>query len=367
MKKVIFITSNIQLPRVVRRINEFVDRGYDAEVYYFDRAEFVNKSDKIKASLHQIGEVSSAPSSYLKRIPSQMKNVRKVARMYSRKDVVFYLFGIDIAILFPYKKKNIQYIYEESDLRHTYIKNRLAVRFFEFFDKRIIRSSLLTIFTSEGFCKYHYGDSKPQNVDFITNRLAPSIKSYEIKGRNQYNPQNVKIGFVGSPRYKAVCNFVRVLCEKYPQHEFHFYGEPIAQNLEVLKKYGNCYFHGAFTNPQDLPDIYHNMDLVLATYDTDYENVRYAEPNKLYEAMYFEVPIIVSTGTFLAEKVNKLGIGFDIDAYNNKEVINFIENISENKIKEKVEKIRKIPKDMLLSINDSVFEKLELLIKNEKQ
>lgn len=362
--KIIFITSNINLPRVVRRINEFIDRGYDAEVYYFDRTEFVNKSDKIKAPLHQIGEVSSAPSSYIKRIPSQYKNIRRVVKQYGGQEVVFYLFGIDIAILFPYGNSKYRFIYEESDLRHTYIKNRAAVRFFEFFDRKIIKRSLLTVFTSEGFCKYHFGENKPSNVAFITNRLSPNIKNYAVKEHKVFNADSINIGFVGSPRYKAVCNFVRVLCDNYPQHEFHFYGEPIAENLEVLRKYGNCYFHGAFTNPQDLPDIYQNMDLVLATYDTDFENVRFAEPNKLYEAMYFEVPIIVSSGTFLADKVNRLGIGFDLDAYDDEAVKLFVNGITTAKIKEKVDSIKKVPKEMLLSINDAVFEQLELLIKS---
>lgn len=362
--KIIFITSNINLPRVVRRINEFVDRGYNAEVYYFDRTEFVNKSDKIKAPLHQIGEVSSAPSSYIKRIPSQYKNIRRVVKQYGGQDVAFYLFGIDIAILFPYGNSKYRFIYEESDLRHTYIKNRTAVRFFEFFDRKIIKRSLLTVFTSEGFCKYHFGENRPSNVAFITNRLSPNIKNYPVKEHKAFNAECINIGFVGSPRYKAVCNFVRVLCENYPQHEFHFYGEPITENLEVLRKYGNCYFHGAFTNPQDLPDIYQNMDLVLATYDTDFENVRFAEPNKLYEAMYFEVPIIVSSGTFLADKVNRLGIGFDIDAYDDEAIKTFVNGIADDKIKEKVGNIRKVQKDTLLSINDTVFEQLELLIKS---
>lgn len=364
--KIVFITSNIQLPRVVRRINEFVERGYDAEVYYFNRTEFVNKSDKIKAPLHQIGEVSSAPSSYIKRIPSEYRNIRKVVQNYKGKDIVFYLFGIDIALLFPYTKNGFHYIYEESDLRHTYIKNSATVKFFEYFDKKIIRNSLLTVFTSEGFCKYHFGDNIPSNVTFITNRLSPSIKNYPIKEHKVFNADRISIGFVGSPRYKSVCNFVRILCENFPQNEFHFYGEPIAENLEVLRKYSNCYFHGAFTNPQDLPNIYQNIDLVLATYDTDFENVRYAEPNKLYEAMYFEVPIIVSSGTFLADKVNQLGIGFDIDAYNDEEVKFFLTNITNDKIQGKLNCIQKVQKDALLSINDAVFNQLELMINRTK-
>ena len=37
-----------------------------------------------------------------------------------------------------------------------------------------------------------------------------------------------------------------------------------------------------------------DRDMVVATYDVTIENVRYAEPNKIYEAIFFETPIILS-------------------------------------------------------------------------
>ena len=42
-------------------------------------------------------------------------------------------------------------------------------------------------------------------------------------------------------------------------------------------------------------------------------NNRVALPNKLYEAMYFRVPIIASKGTYLAERVMTAGVGYEID------------------------------------------------------
>jgi succinoglycan biosynthesis protein ExoL len=43
------------------------------------------------------------------------------------------------------------------------------------------------------------------------------------------------------------------------------------------------------------------------------QNNRVALPNKLYEAMYFRVPIVASKGTYLAERVLDAGIGYAID------------------------------------------------------
>lgn len=75
---------------------------------------------------------------------------------------------------------------------------------------------------------------------------------------------------------------------------------------ESLKDINNIFFHGAFKNPIDLPKIYSKIDFIVATYDTTTLNPQYAEPNKIYEAIFFRTPIIVSYNSYLANKVNKL-------------------------------------------------------------
>ena len=114
-------------------------------------------------------------------------------------------------------------------------------------------------------------------------------------------------------------------------HELHFFGKSLAQSekerFAELEKYTNCFFHGEFKSPDDLPKIYDQIDVLLCTYDIKTASPRFAEPNKLYESIYFKTPIIVSSNTFIAEKVNRLGIGFDIDPYNNESVKAFIKTL----------------------------------------
>ena len=88
------------------------------------------------------------------------------------------------------------------------------------------------------------------------------------------------------------------------------------------------FFHGPFRNPVDLPSIYENIDISIACYDTTSENVKIAEPNKLYESIYFETPLVVSSETFLARQVEKYDIGFCIDASNDDSISNFITQIN---------------------------------------
>ena len=65
----------------------------------------------------------------------------------------------------------------------------------------------------------------------------------------------------------------------------------------------------------------------MVCYDTNSGNVRIAEPNKLYESIFFETPIIVSSNTFLAKRVKQYNAGDDIDASNDSAIIDYVNNL----------------------------------------
>lgn len=70
---------------------------------------------------------------------------------------------------------------------------------------------------------------------------------------------------------------------------------------------------------------------ILAMYDPSLKNNRYAAPNKLCEAMMLSKPIITSKGTLCAEIVENEKIGFVIEHNNEKEMIETLKFIKENK------------------------------------
>lgn len=359
--KIILLNSNIKEPIAKNRINEFISRGFDIEVYYFDRAEWSNSEDVSDPRFHNLGSLKSGASSYLGRLKSQYSAIKKLVNSYEGQNVVFYLMGFDLGLFYKLTGSKIPYIYEESDLRHTYFKPKIVEKIFEKIDKNIISNALVSTFTSEGFIKYHYGsyEAVPSNATFIPNKLGTGVRNFPFKARKKPSTNKLKIGFVGSPRFKSIYNFARVFCENFQNHEFHFFGAPLRDGIADLKCYNNCHFHGAFKSPDDLPEIYNQIDLVLSTYDTHFENVRYAEPNKIYESIYFEVPIIVSSNTFLADKVQKLGIGYDVDPFNENEIVNFIKELTPESIVSKSLAASRIPKDSLICVNDEMFEKIK--------
>ena len=302
-----------------------------------------------------LGNIENA--SYINRIKLYIEVFKRIGREYKHQNVVFYLCGLDIAMFFHFINPKYKYIYEECDLVHTYMGGLKYP--LEWIDKIIMKKSLLTVTTSEGFINYHFQGVKPANVFLVENKLNPTILNYKIE-RKSFDKENLSIGFVGAPRFESVYNFIDVFCRYFPKYSFHIYGGPVTDHFKTLEKYKNCYFHGYFNNPDDLPKIYGSIDLVLSTYDTKYENVRYAEPNKIYESIYFEKPIIVSSNTFLAEKVKRLGIGYDVDPMNEEQIIHFINELSVEKINTINESSKAIDKKNTLNINDKFFERIKI-------
>lgn len=355
--KIVFILSSFHV-RCIKRIKEFIENGYEVDVYGFNR-------DAITLDINaKVIGVIPPGSSHVKRIPTIIKGIKSVLSSIKDDDSVIYIFGLDLAMWLLLLNKRHPYIFEESDLYHTYVGNKSVRNLLERIDKKVIKKSLLTVFTSEGFARYHFGDNIPDNVFFITNRLAATVLDCKPVVKRKIDINHLSIGFVGAIRFKAVMHFADYFINHYPQHEFHFYGvvtDEAKEQFDKLIDKPNCHYHGKFSTPMDLPEIYSNIDLVLSTYDSEFINVRCAEPNKFYESLYFDTPIIVSKGTFLGEKVQRYNSGYVIDASDDTSIESFVSGLITEDIEEKILSIKKVPKKDSVNINDEFFMKLDSL------
>jgi len=86
----------------------------------------------------------------------------------------------------------------------------------------------------------------------------------------------------------------------------------------------NVFYHGPFKNPDELLSIYSSIDICYVVYDSTDGNVKLAIPNKLYECLFFLTPMIVAKGTYLAERVKELQIGFEVDIDNGAQELELI-------------------------------------------
>jgi glycosyltransferase involved in cell wall biosynthesis len=353
MKKIVFILNCIGAPHSIKRIKEFVENGYEVESYGFLRKLELFNSIETKT----IGKLAEEKN-YLARLFIIPISLLRVFAKYRNEDVVYYYFDLNIALFAAVLSKK-KYIYEESDMTHLNLNNKIIGKILEIINKQIIKKSLETVFTSGGFLKFHCGNNIPNNVSVVPNKLSGKAKEYYII----HKPLGLsKFGFVGSIRYMSIYKFAKIIGDNFKNRQFHFFGDFSSREYEKifygLKEYENIFFHGKFLSPDDLPSIYSEFNLLLSMYDVDKENVRWAEPNKLYEAIYFETPIIASRNTYLADKINKLGIGYSFDINEPGEIVDYINNLTLENLMEKIENCKKIPKDECIGCNAAFLSKI---------
>lgn len=336
MKNIVFIALQLSQPRCIKRITAIYSAGIPIKIYGFDSGLYNENLNNLPYPIEKLIKRDKNIGK-IKKIISFAKSIHQILRENNH-NCIFYFFGFEItAIAKILGCKN--YIYEEADISAARIKNSVIKKLLIFYDKFLYKKSKLVISTSEGFIKYLFGNKEiPHNIILQPNKLSTyfteNIRKSIIPNNDSTSPK-IKFGFVGLIRYpNTIIRFAKIVGKNFPEHEFHFYGDVEKQEYidKELLSYKNIFFHGHFKNPQDLLSIYNSIDINIVCYDTKSENVKIAEPNKLYESTYFYTPIVVSKGTFLAEKVKSMNLGFEIDCSDNQKICNFIKQLTAEKI-----------------------------------
>ena len=363
VKKIVFIVRTM-VPRVDKRIKEFIANGYDVEVYGF---EFENvRIDNSKNTAYYYNVLATIPNfphqlSYKERAVLFYKKIKEVINRYNKKETLFYFFTINtsfITLVIP----NLIFINEESDMLFDRSKNSLVRKLIIWANKRIVKKSYKTVMTSQGFADYYYGDKIPKNIVIIPNKVSAACLKLPAVAKEPFDVNHIRFAFTGNARYNSIFNMCKMVGEHFPQHEFHFYGTLnyfTDEQKQAVAGYKNVFVHGPFKNPDDLPGIYSKIDFVISTYDSEGVNVQYAESNKIYESMFFETPIFVSTNTVLQKIVNKHNMGYAINALDDEEVIKTINSITAEKFEEFRASLKAIDKKESVNDNTKFFQQLK--------
>lgn len=351
--KIVFLLESISQPRCIKRVRSFISNGYDVEIYGIDRGVY-SENYSISGIKINVIDKQRDGKDYLKKFIQNNKSIKQILNKHDKNKTVFYSFGfaITVSVLINGCKN---YIYEMSDIVYGYQKYNFLQSFFKSFDKLLIKRSLLTILTSEGFADFFFNNKRPDNIIIQPNKLSiffsDKQRSYFT---GDFSSSKIKFAYVGAFRFpNTIFRFANIIGEYFPEHEFHFHGDSALtyQVISISDKYDNVKYHGPFKNPDDLSTIYNNIDVIVTCYDIQDLNVRIAEPNKLYESLFFNKPIIVSKNTFLAKKVKKLNCGYAIDASNDESILLFINSIKGEDITIIKENINRIPNSEIIDDN----------------
>ncbi|MCT7653105.1 glycosyltransferase [Aliarcobacter butzleri] len=337
-KQILFLLSHQPNPRFVKQIKYLSTSNY-VNVVYFYRDYMKDLSDEYNSSCKLNENIASISNgNYLQRIGKYLQSVQKLYKILKvNKYDTLIVNNIDTLALFKictlFRKTNTKIVIEISDLRsHTYT-NSLKSKVIRAIEQFIFRFVDKLIVTSPKFYEMYY--NKLFNSNYFVLENKPLSNMIPPKLEKIKNDKTV-IGIVGlllqGKPYERLFETVK----NDDRFEVHIYGKGTYQKLveEYANKYENIKYFGEYNFFQDSAKIYSSLDILYMPYDTTNGslNNKIALPNKLYEAMYFQVPIITSSSTYLGELVEDYGIGKTIKCCDKKELIKSIENINDTKI-----------------------------------
>lgn len=204
-------------------------------------------------------------------------------------------------------KYNHNYIYDYRDVtkERKFGAYRALVR-------KLINGSYCTMMSSMGFLKT-IGIEKNERIIQAHNTQA-IIQSNIHTSRPENDKKPIRITFWGMVRQVP---FNKKLCDVFGNDErflltFHGAGE-----TETLRKYcetqeyQNIRFSGRYTT-EEIAEFAKNTDIVHCLYEND-EQMTEALQVKIYDAMKFRLPLIVSEGSFASSYLKPYGVAFDVD------------------------------------------------------
>ena len=176
-------------------------------------------------------------------------------------------------------------------------------------EKKAFKNVDFLVVTSPKFYDIHYNAliSKDKML-FIPN--APDVEVFKDYRKHE---GEFTVGFIGGIRYLQQMKML-VDAAGIVGCKVLFAGAGgTSTDYEEIQAYckGKDFvqFTGRYDYNTQIAGLYGMVDCVFAVYDADNPNVRIALPNKLYEAVYCELPIIVAANTYVAEIVEDWGVG----------------------------------------------------------
>ena len=332
-----FLLSHIPDPRLNKRI-AYLKKSGNVSVVCWNRMNSeiwsakdldVNKIEiKIKA---EYGQPLSRLYQTLKFVIAAKKELKTL------KPRILYVCNFDmliLAFLYNLGRNNMTAIfYEVADLNSLIIDKHKGIKrviqwLVIFLERKICRKIDLLVITSEKFFDVYYKDFiEKSRVMFFPN--MPELKPFACYKRKKEGVFTV--GFIGFIRYKNQLKMLVDAAQNCNVKVF-FAGTGLTSEIEDYcsgKKDVNYY--GQYNYDNEIANLYGLVDCVYSVYDADLGNVKVALPNKLYEAIYCGLPIIVAKGTYLAELVENMGVGVAVSHKDQKELISALNKLSNDK------------------------------------
>jgi succinoglycan biosynthesis protein ExoL len=307
-------------PRHAKRIAMLKQSGFNVEAVAFERDYHKGRLPECPTQL--LGKISQGQ--YLTRIFRLITVIPKVRRVIKNNDLV-YAFGLDMALVSIVAGLGMTkpVILEVGDIRKIQSSKNVIGGLVRIVDRLVVNRCKLLVVTAQGFVDGYY--RKTLSIQTPTMVIENKLEAIDTAGtiiklskESPFINRPLRIGYFGLLRCEWSWRVLEAWAVSRPNDiEIEVAGFPVSpKNIpERAKSLANVNFLGEYRSPDDLPALYRNVDLVWGCYpytDSDDLNFPLALSNRLYEACYYQRPIINRIGSGNGNLAEQLGIGIGV-------------------------------------------------------
>nr|WP_294995071.1 hypothetical protein [uncultured Sediminibacterium sp.] len=331
--KVLNLLQVVGHPRDSKRITGLLESGFSVSAMSFEREYHSGRLpdcpleilDKIEN-----GKYMARFFKIIKALPKLRKKMRHANVVYaSGQDMaaMAYLAGLGLS-------KPI--IMEVGDIVDLQLSNSLFSKIVRKVEKFLVNRYKLLVVISPGFLEdYYHKWLKVRTPGMVLeNKLELSfsekMKDRPLKNLNTkdiFQSRPLRIGYFGLLRDEWSWKVLEKLALEHPkEYEVFFAGMPINPKdiVQRIAQVDNMKYLGEYKSPDDLPDLYGEVDMVWACYPRIGENdwnLKWGRPNRFYESCFFGKPTFARKGAHFATDVERLQIGKAIDTHELSDVV----------------------------------------------
>ena len=307
MKVCLVANSSLEVAPYVKKYCTLLDEmGVEYDVIY--KMHINDKSEK-KLSNHfvHLYQDASGLISKFRRFISYALFVKKIIRSNQYERVVLFtgLNATMVYLVFGGALKKYRYCVDIRDYdkgMDTPVIQQMFCRAVKHAELVIISSGKFKEWLPQAqkVCVMH---NTPNTVEeqSVCNSFAKDSISIAYFGGVGYLPQNIAL----VEALKNVSNMSLLYRGVYPES---YNIRDYCSDHHIT----NVSFEGRY-NDRDKAKLYEGVDIINAVYGNETKIVTTALPNKLYDCVYYKIPLMACSGTYLAEVVERYSLGFAVD------------------------------------------------------
>jgi succinoglycan biosynthesis protein ExoL len=343
---ILVFSHDLHDARFHKRLRMFSDLGFSARWLAFDRER---KTDLVSDFLRQYpGHVlgKSEDAQYGKRAVALACAVGKLLRgRFLPRDLdIIYCINLDnllVAILArTLRRMKCRIVYEVADIQPVLLRQDKTGQALRALERWCLKRTDLVVYTSEQFMSKFLREEQQCQAPslLLENKIYPAAglpRSLPVR----LATERLVIGVFGQLRCRRTLELIRRLAAAFPERlQFELRGYPNHEVREVFEAIiadtPNVSYGGPYRYPDDLGRLYAAVDLCWGfDFCSPGLNSKWCLTNRLYEAGYFGVPILVEDHTAGGDYVRRHGSGWVFAQPMEESLMKFFSRVTDEEIR----------------------------------